>query len=150
MAPVDRLETETVEAMLRREEDLRLCAETQAAFYAARREPGGVFRIVEELQRRVCEEFELPEEIGLTALRCAQHWIGEAKAKELSLYRRHNRCVDGLLTMGAPAPLENVPPLPSLGNGVSPTARFPGQPLELTLRLSETRFPLVLVAGSHS
>ena len=74
----------TVEAMLRREEHLRLCAETQAKFHAVRHECDGVFRVVEDLQHQVVREFGLPIDIGLNALRCAEQWLGNDRAKEVS------------------------------------------------------------------
>lgn len=135
------LDASVVEAMLQREEALRLCAETQAAFGAVRAETDGVFRVVEALQRRVAREFGLAEKDGLVALRCAEGWVGKERAQELSLYRRHNRCVDGPLAVGGAAPLGAVPRLPSLDIGAPAldlaTACSPGG-------------PLVLVAGSHS
>jgi len=127
--------------MLRREEDLRLCAETQAKLHAVRCEPNGVFRVVEALQEQVVEEFGLPLGVGLKALRCAEQWLGHARAKELSFYRRHNIFVDGLLTVGSLAPLSMVPPLTSLVPG--------GQALNLAA-MHEPGVPLVLVAGSYS
>lgn len=131
-----------VEAMLRREEDLRLCAQTQASFKAARGEANGIFRVVEALQRQVVREFDLPIDVGLQALRRADLWLGEAKAKELSLYRRHNRCRDGPLAVGDPAPFASVPPLLALG--AEATSYF-----SLT-ELWQLGLPCVLIAGSHS
>ncbi|KAJ1459145.1 hypothetical protein M885DRAFT_586047 [Pelagophyceae sp. CCMP2097] len=80
--------------MLIREETLRLCAATQRRFRAAgAADPaGGVVGVVEALQLQVAAEFGLDAEIGVTALRSAELWLGEARARELSLYRRHNRC----------------------------------------------------------
>lgn len=132
--------------MLRREEELRLCAETQAKFYAARCESDGVFRLVEALQHQVVEEFGLPLDIGLEALRCAEQWLGDERAKELSLYRRHNIFVDGLLAVGSLAPLSMVPALTSLGSGGLAT-----QAVALNLAaIQKPGVPLVLVAGSYS
>lgn len=133
--------------MLRREEHLRLCAETQAKFHAARHECDGVFRVVEDLQNQVVREFGLPIDIGLNALRCAEQWLGNDRAKELSLYRRHNRFVDGPLIVGSSAPLSLVPPLTSLGAGG--IAEQPVSPLSLATK-QEPGVPCVLVAGSYS
>lgn len=129
--------------MLRREEALRLCDETQAALRAVRAQPNRVFEVIEELQRRVAREFGVPEVQGLRALRCAEDWIGEERAKELSFYRRHReRCADGPLRVGDTAPLAAVPPLPRVRAGLG------GAALQLA-SLGAAR-PLVLVAGSHS
>jgi len=99
------------------------------------------------LQQQVVEEFGLPLGVGLDALRCAEQWLGNARAKELSLYRRHNRFVDGLLTVGSLARLSMVPLLTSLGSGGLATQAVP--PLNLAA-MQEPGVPLVLVAGSHS
>ena len=55
--------------MLRRENDLRLCAETQAAFRAVSSDPAGWLGVVETLQRRVCAEFGLSVSAGLNVPR---------------------------------------------------------------------------------
>jgi len=137
-----------VEAMLKREECLRLSAETQRQFREARQEANGVFRIVEALQRRVVHEFGLPEDVGLEALRRAEQWIGSARAQKLSLYRRHNRLADGPLTIGAEAPLGTVPPLLCLSRGET-MAKTSSFSMSLSA-MSKPGRPLVLVAGSHS
>lgn len=130
-----------VEDMLRREERLRLCPETQAEFAAVRTEPNGVFRVIEALQRRVAQEFGVSEDDGLTVLRCAERWVGKERAQELSLYRRHNRCVDGPLVIGDVAPMASVQPLPSLDQEA---------PAFDLASASQPGSLLVLVAGSHS
>ena len=135
--------------MLRREEQLRLAPETQAAFAACavRVEDASdehahgvssesLYERIDALQRRVAREFGVDEERGVAALRHAEVWVGAERARELSLYRRHNRCVDGPLAVGDRAPLGDVPPLARVAGG--------------TLDLSSCEQPLVLVAGSLS
>lgn len=86
--------------MLRRENELRLCAETQEKFKAvsSQKKPDGWLSVVEQLQRQVCKEFGLSEIVGLTALRCAQDLLpNDPDVNEISLYRKYNRCRDGNL-----------------------------------------------------
>ena len=68
-----------VEAMLAREEQLRICDETQWSFFAVRHEPEGVFKVMDTLQRRVAREFRLERRAGLAALRNAEGWVEKAK-----------------------------------------------------------------------
>ena len=151
--------------MLAREEELRLCDETQRAFRAAR-DPddpaaGGVFRVVEALQRRVVAEFGITDEgRGLDALRRAELWVGDATARDASLYRRHNRCVDGPLRVGDAAPLAAVPSLRCVRGGDAAAAAaldddgcggcYSGVVDLSELAARAAAAPLVLVAGSHS
>lgn len=136
--------------MLRREEQLRLADETQAAFAACavraedaadERAHGAsseaLYECIAALQRRVAREFGVPEAEGVAALRNAEAWVGPGKARELSLYRRHNRCVDGPLRVGDAAPLSRLPPLRRVEGGG-------------TLDLAACERPLVLVGGSLS
>jgi hypothetical protein len=90
-----------VKAMLAREDALRLSAETAAAFRAWRRAgrgEEGMSAVVEAVQRRVACEFGVSHAVGLEALQCAEALLGPPHRDHvvaLSLYRRHNRCVDG-------------------------------------------------------
>lgn len=136
--------------MLRREEELRLCAETQFMFSKVRSDPEGVYKIVEDLQRRVAVEFGLSEESGIVALRSAERWLGEERARELSFYRRHReRCRDGSLQIGDIAPLAHIPLLPLVVESASCGNAARNGGLDLS-RLASQRSPLVLIAGSHS
>ena len=93
------------------------------------------------VQLAVAAEFSLPPAVGRRALRQAPRWIGEEKAKALSLYRHHNRVVRerGLVPeVGDPAPFDRVPPLPMLDGGL------------LDLSTLGSGRPLVLVAASGS
>jgi hypothetical protein len=97
-----------IKAMLAREDELRLSNETQLAYKNYRlagKGEEGMETVVEDLQRRVVKEFGLPIEVGLEAIRCAETLLpGDPEVKVLSLYRRHNRCVDGDLKVGDVAP----------------------------------------------
>ena len=98
--------------MLRRENDLRLCAETQAAFRAVSSDPAGWLGVVETLQRRVCAEFGLSARAGLNVLRRAPELLpGDEEVFELSLYRKYNRCRDGNLRVGDPPPDAQLHPV---------------------------------------
>lgn len=135
--------------MLRREEELRLCADTQVAFSKVRSKEDGVLQIIEDLQRRVAAEFGLPEKEGLIMLRSAERWLGDEKARELSFYRRHReRCRDGPLQVGDVAPFSCVPLLPLVAMG-SCGASVVQDSLDLSI-LGKVDSPLVLIAGSHS
>ena len=123
--------------MLRREEELRLSKETQSAFYKVRFENNGIFDVVEKLQGQVAREFGMSEDEGKHLLRCADLYIGMERAKELSLYRRNNICVDGNLKVGEIAPLIEVPPLLVVGGEYGKR-----------IRLSALPKPLVLLGGS--
>ena len=146
--------------MLKFEDELRLSKETQNEFRGWRLEgkgEQGMSVVVEDIQRRVAREFGLSEEVGMEALRCAETLLGPEHREEvikLSLYRRHNRCVDGSLKVG------NLAPLHPLLHPVSLAA----QALTASLRadmcappvvcigdfLTPGSPPLVLVCGSYT
>lgn len=97
-----------IKAMLRREDILRLSSETQQAYKEYRlagRSEEGMEVVVDELQARVVREFGLPADVGLEAIRCAESILeGDEEVNSLSLYRRHNRCIDADLNIGDTAP----------------------------------------------
>ena len=126
--------------MLRREEELRLSEDVQKAFARVRGKTNGVFDVIELLQAQVAREFGLEEEVGKYILRHAEEYVGAEKAKELSLYRRHNTCVDGDLNVGDFAPLERVPKLKVVND----------EKILQVVNLADMRTPLVLLAGSHT
>lgn len=110
-----------IKALLSYEDALRLAPETQAKYRAYRlRGEGekGMTEVVEQVQKAVAAAFGLDEQVGLEAMRCAEAIVesrpaaegggasGLAEVVRLSLYRRHNRCVDGPLIEGSAAPLE--------------------------------------------
>lgn len=97
--------------MLRREEELRRCEETQQHMLAGGE--GSYVPIVEALQAQVSREFGLAPELGTMLLRCAESFAQSdeerAEIVALSLYRRHNRCLDGSLQVGDQAPVLQHP-----------------------------------------
>lgn len=99
--------------MLRREDALRL-SEATLRQYKASSNADDYVAITTALQEQVGREFGLDAQVGVMLLRTAESFArDEAERKEmvgLSLYRRHNRCVDGDLQVGdvAPTLLHNV------------------------------------------
>ncbi|KAI7840526.1 hypothetical protein COHA_005825 [Chlorella ohadii] len=81
---------EQLQAMLRREDELRLSAEVQEAYAAAElREDTDWMEVTEGLQRRVLREFGVPphqEETALRHFRAAPHLHPELKP--LAIYHR--------------------------------------------------------------
>ena len=103
------LTAETIKAILRRENELRLAPQTQARFKAISHRPDGWLDVVESLQRQVAAEFGLSEKVGLDAMRCAETLLpGDTEVRDISLYRKYNRCVDGPLRMGDAPPDANL------------------------------------------
>lgn len=88
--------------MLRRENELRLSSETLTRFQREGHE--SYVPITEEIQLQVCQEFNLPEEIGLTALQCANVLMpteqDRKEIQEISFYRKYNRMRDGEVSEG--------------------------------------------------
>jgi hypothetical protein len=91
------LSVDFIKEMLRRENELRLSEQTLSRFKVEGHEM--YVPITEEIQRQVCREFGLSEEVGLTALRCADRLMPTsadlAEIKEISFYRKYNRMRDG-------------------------------------------------------
>ncbi len=146
--------------MLRREDELRLCAATQAQFKAYRlagRGEEGMGAVVAAVQRQVCAEFGVAEAVGVAVLQCAEALLpGDAEVIQLSLYRRHNRCVDGALRVGDAAPDVGLvavsPSAVTLAHdlAVERTEGTGGRgEVGLHALLSRGR-PLVVVAGSYT
>ena len=124
-----RVRAATVEAMLKREDQLRVCGSVQRllrAAVAAAHAPGwhpaaaaarqhiALRAVIDAVQAAVGIEFGLNATTGRTVLRHAPRWIGARRAKQLSLYRRHNRLVrerELVPAEGDAAPLSAVPPL---------------------------------------
>lgn len=130
---------DTVKAMLKRENELRLSVEVQNAYQVAIKNEGfeGFISVTEDLQRRVASEFEFEHEQGLQILRCAHLLISKAEASELSIYRKYNRLRDGWLVVGSPAPQ------------VETIFSLDGAPIEGgLLGLREGEKPLVLISAS--
>ena len=132
--------------MLRREEELRLSADTQAA-YAAAGGPAGWLAITEALQRRVAAEagFSTPADVdaAVAYVRAAQRtFAGDAEVLSIPLYIRHNRCRAGVLAPGMEAP--DAPLL--LPDGVT---RSSVRELHAAAA-GGARLPLLLLAGSYT
>ena len=145
--------------MLRRENELRLCEETQAMFRSVGDRYDGWLEVVEALQKRVAREFGLAEAVGLAAMRGAEGLLPtDPEVVEISLYPKYNRCVDGALHAGSPAPNPLVHTLtpPSSPNKINKINNINNikdnntpNPRPLLSLLRGPR-PLVLFAGSHS
>lgn len=159
-------------AMLRRENELRLSPEVQAAYGA-----GGYAyytTVTQALQEQVATEFGIsPVQLGVQALWYAESLAPSdavrAQIKAISLYRKYNRMRDGPLQVGDPAPPLRAPLLQVTaldGKDVRAeeegkrrdecimfrTSRT-GQRFSLTPRVFELRGdsrPLVVVASSYS
>ena len=137
-----------IKSMLRRENELRLCDETQQKFKAINtKNPGsGWLQVVEQLQYQVCDEFGLPYDVGLTALRSPQLLLPNddpdllAEIIDISLYRKYNRCRDGNLNVND-SPPTNVKIL-----------HFESKQEILfnDLLLKESPTPVVIFAGSYT
>mmetsp|Transcript_7346 Transcript_7346/g.12976 ORF Transcript_7346/g.12976 Transcript_7346/m.12976 type:complete len:127 (-) Transcript_7346:701-1081(-) len=126
--------------MLRRENELRLAPETQAEFRAAgmKSGPSAWLGVVEVLQRRVAAEFGLAESVGLDALRLAEVLCpGDPEIKEISLYRKYNRCRDGAVSVG------DAP-------GDAPLIRVADASSARLHDLLHTKQPTVLFVGSYT
>jgi len=105
-------------AILTRENELRLAAETQKRFRAVSSRPDGWLKVVEELQRQVADEWNLSHDVAFRIMRGAETLPAIASNREdlervrnISLYRKYNRCVDGMLRVG------DMPPDATLVHG---------------------------------
>jgi hypothetical protein len=135
----DLVDVSTLKAMLIRENELRLCPETQRE-YAKRQADYMTF--TDELQARVAREFGFEPDIGVDILRCAlQLYPNHTELAEIPLYVKYNRSRQGCLAEG-----DAVPDVPLLTlDGEEITIRnyvrsIPG---------SES-VPLVLISGSYT
>lgn len=132
--------SDVIKAMLKREDILRLSPETQQLYKEYRlagRGEEGMQVVVDDIQKRVVKEFGLSMEVGIEAIQCAESILeGDDEVKSLSLYRRHNRCIDGNLNIGDIAP--NVK-LIDLNH----------QEINL-LDMVNVNKPLIIIAGSYT
>ena len=138
-----------LKAMLRREEELRAFRR----YRKAGRGPEGTSVVPLAVQLRVAEEFGVPPDICLEALRCAPALLfpDDAEVPTLSFYRRFNRCRDRSLAVGDSAP--NVKLHPSVPPRAPPAAAWGGVSPSLSLHsllLAGAKRGLVLVAGSYT
>lgn len=152
-----------IKAILQRENELRLAPETQRKFRNVSSRPDGWLRVVEELQRQVANEFRLPHQVALTAMRQAESLVPQQQwneIKELSLYRKYNRCVDGSLKVGDAPPnttlISAAAASPSSPHNTDGAAGGPVHKRSITtlhalLRDASCRSaPLVVFAGSYT
>jgi hypothetical protein len=159
-----------IKEVLRRENEARLSPETQARFAAVGEVGDGWLEVVEALQREVAVACGLTERVGVAAMRNAERLldpIHHAEIREISLYRKYNRCKDGDLHAGDAAPNVLVAGLggeggeegegPGLAAGADGTARAVGGCGARAIPRSPSLFdfgrpgrPLVVFAGSYS
>ncbi len=140
--------------MLRLEDELRLSAGTQAAFKAYRMaglSEVGMSAVVAAVQHRVCLEFGVSDAVGIEALQCAEALIpGDPEVIQLSLYRRHNRCTDGALTVGDAAPNVHLYPVSLAAKAVARTVVCDDFENVSSHSMVSSGRPLVLIAGSYT
>jgi len=131
------LDKEILEKMLKRENELRLCEETQNKYYEAeKRSDIDWMKITEELQIRVLNEFEISNiEEGLYGLRTSAFAYPELN--DIPLYVKYNRTRSGTLSKG------DVFPNVSLVN-------LDLSIVELSYFCRKKNTPLVIIGGSYS
>ena len=156
-----------IKEVLRRENEARLSPETQARFAAVGEVGDGWLEVVEALQREVAVACGLTERVGVAAMRNAERLldpIHHAEIREISLYRKYNRCKDGDLDVGDAAPDVLVAGLggeggeggegPGLAAGTAPAVGGCGAhatPRSPSLfDFGRPGRPLVVFAGSYS
>jgi len=149
-------------AMLKHENDLRLSEEIQEVY----RKCGTAgwqswLDLTCALQDRVAKEFGFQEKFGVMLVRCAESLVRDdparvARVREISLYRKYNRVMDGDLVEG-----DYMPPLPNplykwtkgtgTGNSSTGVDTIAGSQVTLDdLTLAAASKPLVVLAGSYS
>jgi len=146
-------------AILTRENELRLSQCTQQKFKNVSDKPDGWLSVVEELQYQVAREFNLSYNVALKVMRDAESLVqnkrmsalAQQKIKQVSLYRKYNRCIDSPLQVG------DVPPNVSLvrgGNTSSDIVKLHSILEESfsdrTNLNSKHPLPLVIFAGSYT
>lgn len=147
-------------AILRRENELRLSADTQERFRAVSSKPDGWLKVVEELQRQVADEWNLSHDVAFRIMREAEILPAIAsnrddleRVRNISLYRKYNRCVDGKLQVG------DVPPDVTLvhsstGKNVTLHSIICGHETGFSVGSNSNQMPsaapLVIFAGSYT
>ena len=106
-----QLSPRVVKAMLLEENRLRLCDETMQLYNYARENKMDPFRVPELIQQEVARRFGIDEAVAVEAMRCAETLpqLSEAdirEVREISHYRKYNRCKDGTLEVGGTVPLD--------------------------------------------
>jgi len=137
-----------------RESELRLTPEVQEAYART----GGAADVTINVQKQVAEEFGFPNpEVGIDVLRTAEsRFPDDAEIKELSHYRKFNRCKQGDLELGQAAPDVQVYDLDgkamSIFDGIK-TKEEKSNEIEFSAkrrRINSDDSPIVLIAGSYS
>lgn len=157
--PNQSINFDTVKAMLIRENELRL-SDKFANKYQAEAMNGleGYCFVSEQIQLEVTKEFGTGL-YGLEVLQTAEQLFPDRKEeiKELSLYRKFNRMVDGNLAVGATAPGVSVVDVSGqltqlFEEETYPTESSSSSPQSLSVFRCERGHdrPLVLIAGSVS
>jgi len=131
-----------MKAMLIREQELRLCEETQKAYYRQEDRDDdpmqGSREVTEAVQLQVAREFGFKDPwIGVQCLRLLPSLFpGDDELFNIPFYRRFNRAKQGLIKVGDAAPNIPVIPLDSAAE-------------RLLYDRNQTR-PLVIFASSYS
>lgn len=148
---VAELSPAAIKNMLRMENELRLCDRTMEYYNEARRAGRDPMEVPVQIQREVARAFNLSEDIALAAMRCAETLPqmspqDVAEVKEISHYRKFNRCQDGSLQVG-----DSLPDVPLVrfrrGGGGEITSLHSTLPSSPSLSASR---PSVVVAASYS
>lgn len=148
----EELSLDEIMAILVRENELRLSQDTQRRFRNISKQPDGWLSVVEDLQLQVAKEFNLPNEIALKVMRSAETLVPTSEKivleqiKQISLYRKYNRCIDSHLEVG------DMPPNISLVHSTSTSSKVVTlhSILERKPGCSNRNRPLVIFAGSYT
>lgn len=144
--------TETLKQMLRRENELRLCDETQQLY--GKMGYDGYVEITLNLQKRVGIEFNLPAEVGVYMLQHAMSLVTDEQDKRdiqnISLYRKYNRLQDGHIHVGDIAPLLDLYPLYTLSKGQVFLHECLQYHVDSHDNDKRTNRPTVIIASSYS
>jgi hypothetical protein len=132
-------DVETVKAMLRRENELRLSSEFQRLLES--NQEATAERLYDGLQRQVAAEFgfrsESEQALGRDIMRCALSlYKNDPEIAQIPIYVKYNRSEQGLLKVGDDCPDID---LANLQGSETKLSEFTGHQL-----------PLVLVAGSYT
>lgn len=151
-AAVDK---ETLKAMLRRENELRLSPEMQQQYTEAETHTSELewMEVTSELQRRVAREFGFTDvEKGVQALRTAsQIYPEEPEMQQIPLYVRYNRCRNGSFLFKQSFKSSKKGDL-QRGEEVTNVElmHLEGERVSKLLEFNRVGRPLVLFAGSYT
>lgn len=133
-----------------------MCDDTLALYVEARKKGTDPFEIPEMIQREVAWRFGLSEEIAIEAMRCAETLpqmspADVAEVREISHYRKYNRCQDGILQVGDTVPLSiDLWKLPVLSQESLPLTPSTLGMIHAAANSGFHARPLVLIAASYS